>query len=252
MKIYLNFRFIIGAAREHLALFIPIGAPYREFLLLVEAITLIINLQICVLYVRKYLKTKTNYSILAWGGLLFAFSIINVCYIIADFYINSEIIRQIILNLSYIIGSIGVLIFSFNIEREIKLTKHLISIVFLGLIGLLIINMIFSLDLGLYIVFICWLIFIIVITIYSKKFTSKINDRWKVNVYSLVIGSILFTIGFAMTADAVVAAFGGIWIRFLGDFTIIIGVLLVSLLFIGVPSLKEFDWFQTIKYLDIL
>jgi hypothetical protein len=233
-------------------LFIPIDAPYRELLLIIEAFVVVICLQIGIIYVRKYLKTRVNYTILAWGVLLFAYSGVFFLYIVADYYMEKEIMREMVLNLSYIVAIAGAAVFAYYTEREIKYNRHLISIVFLCVVGFLTLNTFIPIISGALVCIGCWLVFIILIGIYIRKFTAKMSDKWRINVYSLIIGTVLVIIGFAETADVAVEFFGGIWVRGMGDILIILGILLVSMLFIGVPSLSEFDWFLKIKYLNIV
>lgn len=240
-----------------MATFIPLGDPLREILLIFEAMVLVLSIQMGLVYVRKFFKKKSNFTILAWGELLFAYSVVYAMYIVSDFYIDISSIegmnlRVFVLNISYVAGLLGVLFFSYNLEREIKYRKHIISIIMVGVIGFLIINMVIPMIETVILTVASWLIFIVLIIIYIKRFTAKISEKWRVNVYSLIIGVILVILGFGATADVAVAFFGGIWMRLLGDCLVIAGILLISVLFIGVPSLSEFDWHQKVKYLNVI
>ncbi len=235
-----------------MALFIPIDAPHRESLLIIEALVVVICLQIGIIYVRKFLKTRENPTILAWGVLLFAYAVVYIFFITADFYTEDEAIREFVLNLSYVVAISGAAVFAYNTEREIKYNKHLISMIFVIVVGFLMLNTFIPIVSGALVCIVCWLIFIVLIGIYIKKFTSKMSEKWRINVYSLIIGTIMVIVGFGGIADVAVAFFGGIWARFMGDLLIITGLLLVSMLFIGVPSLSEFDWHLKIKYLNIV
>ena len=240
-----------------MAEFILLVDPLREFLLILEAIIIVLCIQMGIIYTRKFLKTKNNYTILAWGELLFAYSIVFIFYIVSDFYVDigsieGENMRNLILNGSYTAGIIGVLVFSYNMEKEIRFSRHIVSLIMVGVVVFLVINTFIPMVEATMITIASWLIFIFLIIIYIKKFTAKISEKWRVNVYSLVIGTILVIVGFGATADIAVLGLGGIWVRFLGDSLIILGILLISALFIGVPSLAEFDWAQKIKYLNVM
>ncbi len=223
--------------------------------MILEAIIIVLCLQMGIIYTRKYLKTKSNYTILAWGELLFAYSILLVIYIVSDFYVDitgGETMRDFILSTAYLAGIGGVFLFTYNVEKEIHFNKHITSIIVLGIIGFLMLNMFIPMIDATLLAITSWLVFIILIIIYIKKFTTKISDKWRINVYSLIVGTILVIIGFGLTADIAVQNFGGIWVRFFGDSLVIVGILLISALFIGVPSLAEFDWAQKIKYLNVM
>ncbi len=120
----------------HLTEFIPSGAPLRELLLIIEAIVAVLAMQMGFIYVRKFFKTKSNFTILAWGELLFAFSAVFLMYLVSDFYTDISTSagvyrRELVLNIAYLIGAIGVFLFSYNTEREIQYKKHALSIVVL-------------------------------------------------------------------------------------------------------------------------
>ena len=244
-----------------MAAFIPFGDPLRELLFIVEAILILCCIQTGIIYTRKFLKTKTNFTILAWGVFLLAFSILFSIYIASDFFTESAAyyssfdpsnIRGFLVNLGYGAGIFAVFLFSYNMEREMKLSKHMGSIIALSLLGFLILNLFVPMTEGLYLAMSAWLVFVILIILYVRKFTAKMSEKWRLNVYSLIIGVILIIIGFTGASDTAISLFGGLWIRFLGDFMVIAGILFISALFIGVPSLLEFDWAQQIRYLNVI
>jgi hypothetical protein len=238
--------------------FIPLGDPLRELLLIVEATLILACIQSGIIYTRKFLKTKTNFTILAWGVFLFAFSILFSLYIAGDFYtdigtVNGLNMRDLIMSISYSAGIIGVFLFSYNMEREMKLSKHLASIIALCLLGFLILNIVVPMVDGLFLAISGWCIFVLLVILYVRKFTAKMSsEKWRLNVYSLIIGVIIIIIGFTGSSDTAIIIFGGIWIRLLADCMVIAGILFISALFIGVPSLAEFDWPQKIRYLNVI
>ncbi|HUX98343.1 MAG TPA: hypothetical protein VMV49_02200, partial [Candidatus Deferrimicrobium sp.] len=130
--------------------------------------------------------------------------------------------------------------------------KHIFSSIILIALGFLIVNAFLSIIMSTVITIITWLLFIIIAIIYIRKFTSISADKWRINVYSLVFGTILVFLGFGASTDISVEVFGGLWMRSLGDFFVIAGILLVSILFVGVPSLSEFIWFDKIKILNVI
>ena len=240
-------------ANHSLTIYIPFGDPFREPLLIIEALLMVLTFQLGIIYVRKFLKTRSNYTILAWGGLLCAYSVVYILYIIADYYAQTIDLRAFILSISYLIGVFGAFFFSYNTEREIKVKTHFFSLIMLSFLSFLILNMFISILDPIIITILTWLFFIILVVIYIKRFTSKTPEKkWRINVYSLVIGIVLMIVGFGGVADIAVSSFGGLWVRVLGNFLMIGGMILISALFIGVPSLAEFDWAQKIRILNII
>ncbi len=228
---------------------------FREPLLILEALLVVVMTEISLIYLRKIRRGKkasSNNMLVAWTQFLFCYSTVFVLFLIADFYVSTEW-RARVLNLGYMIAGLGAVLFSYRTEREIGMKRHYFSIINLVLTGGIILNAIFSfLTTSVYLTFIIWIVFIVLIILYIKKFTELIPDRWKLNVYSLVIGIILVILGFGGTSDMMISAFQGFGIRFVGDGLIILGMVFISILFIGVPSLSEFEWWTKIKYLAIM
>jgi hypothetical protein len=233
-----------------------IGGVLREPLLIVEVLLIVITIQASIVFFLKVLrekKTSANNMLRAWAQLIVCYAAVFIIFIIADFYVQEPDMRKIVLNISYLVAVLGSALFSFYTEREIQMKRHYFTLIMLILTGFVIFNTIFSvLSTSVYITFIVWLVFIVLIIIYIRTFTKLISDKWRLNVYSLIVGSILVILGFGATSDWMIEAFNGLAIRYVGDFLIIFGILCVSILFIGVPSLAEFDWFKKLKYLSII
>jgi len=240
-----------------LADYIPVFpiVEFREPLLIVEALLVVVMLEIGLIYLRKVMigkKTSPNNMLVAWTQFLFCYTAVFILFIIADFYVPIEW-RPRVLNVSYMIAVLGAALFSYHTEREIGMKRHYFSIIISVLTSGIILNAIFSfLSTSVYFTFIVWLVFIVLVIFYIRKFTELIPDKWKINVYSLIIGIILVILGFGGTSDFMIEIFQGFGIRFVGDGLIILGIVFISILFIGVPSLEEFQWWTRIKYLAIM
>lgn len=227
----------------------------REPLLILEALLIVIMVEIGLIYLRKIISGKKiakNNMLVAWTQFIFCYTAVFALYIIADFYTPIEW-RSKVLNISYIIAVLGSALFSYHTEREVGMKRHYFSITMLALTGGIILNAIFSfLTTSVYFTFIDWLVFIMLIIVYIKKFTELIPDKWRINVYSLIIGIIMVILGFGGTSDMMIIVFQGFGIRLIGDAFLILGMVFISVLFIGVPSLAEFEWWTKIKYLAIM
>lgn len=228
---------------------------FRELLLILEALLVVVMIEIGLIYLRKVMsgkKASSNNMLVAWTQFLFCYAVVFVLYIIADFYV-SIVWRPRVLNISYMIAVLGAVLFSYHTEREIGMKRHYFSIIILALTGGIVLNAFFSfLTTSVYITFIVWLIFIVELIFYIRKFTELIPDKWRLNIYSLIIGIILVILGFGGNSDMMIEIFQGFGIRFVGDGLIILGMVFISILFIGVPSLAEFEWWTKIKYLAIM
>ncbi|TFG05978.1 MAG: hypothetical protein EU536_00110 [Promethearchaeota archaeon] len=236
----------------------PIEGSLREPLLVVEGVIVVILIQLGIIFFRKYLRereTSTNNVILAWSLFLFTYSIVFLFYIIADFYLEimgEGIIRDDLLNVSYQFAVGGAALFSFYTEREIKINHYFSISMFILTCGLIANAFLQFIESSVYLTFVAWLLFIVLIYFYIRYFTQLLGDKWRGNVYSLMIGVILIVLGFGGTSDWMVNAAGGLWMRFFGDAIIIMGTIFISMLFIGVPSLAEFDWHKKLRYLNVM
>jgi hypothetical protein len=238
-----------------LAVFIPESEDFREPLLILEVLLVVVMVEISLIYLRKIMSGKqasSNNMLVAWTQFLICYTAVWVFFIVGDFYTLIEW-RARVLNIGYTIAGLGALLFSYHTEHEIEMKRHYFSIIILALTCGIVLNAVFSfLSTSVYLTFIIWVIFIILVILYIKRFTELIPDRWKLNVYSLVIGIILVILGFGGTSDMMISATQGFGIRFVGDGLIILGMVFISILFIGVPSLAEFEWWTKIKYLAIM
>lgn len=228
---------------------------FREPLLILEALLVVIMTEIGIIYLRKVMSGKrasSNNMLVAWTQFLFCYAAVFALYIIADFYVSLDW-RTRVLNVSYMVAVLGAALFAYRTEREIGMKHHYFSILILALTGGIVLNSIFSfLSTSVYFTFIVWLLFIALVILYIRKFTELIPDKWRLNVYALIIGIIMVILGFGGTSDFMISLFQGFAIRFVGDGLIIAGMVFISILFIGVPSLAEFEWWTKIKYLNIM
>ncbi|MHA1297985.1 MAG: hypothetical protein ACTSO9_00920 [Candidatus Helarchaeota archaeon] len=98
--------------------------------------------------------------------------------------------------------SVGALFFSIYAEREIKIKNHLFSIILMILVGLLVVSMVIPIISTSVFAFTCWLPFIVLLLIFLKRFSGKIKEKWRINIYGFVVGFILWGSGYGMTIDA--------------------------------------------------
>ncbi|NVM27411.1 MAG: hypothetical protein HWN65_01105 [Candidatus Helarchaeota archaeon] len=238
-----------------MVLIFPIDGPFRESLLIVEGLLVIIVLQAGMIFARKFLRTErsvSNYMLLAWAGIFFSYASVVSIFMVADFYVEGVINRENVLNIGYLVAGLGATIFTYYAEREIGFKKHLFTILLVAVFGFLLINAIFPMIDSFILTAGGWLIFIFLIFFYIKKFTSKRTEKWRLNIFSLVVGAVLLILGFGAVADWSVEFFGGFWVRYIGDLLMMTGVLCVAALYIGVPSLSEFIWPEKLRHFFVI
>ncbi|MBD3228607.1 MAG: hypothetical protein GF329_10515 [Candidatus Lokiarchaeota archaeon] len=221
---------------------------YGDALLIMESIIVFLGFQFGFTFLRRYFraaKGKKNYIILAWSHLFISFSTTLLFYIISDFFIiDVDFLRPQIVNIGYLAIVIGAISFSFYAEREMQSKFFPFTLIILTFLIVLIVDLFLNFIDTSFIALPSEIPIIILIFIYVNKFTAPIRSKWKLNVIGFIIGLIFVLTGFMFSSDIAL----NIWIgsRLLGDILIIIGMLLISFLFFGLPSLSEAKWIENL------
>ncbi len=231
----------------------PLEGLFREPLLILEGIIILLTFQYGIYFFYKFAKEERekNYMIRAWATFFLSYTCNIIFFLISDFFSTIYYIRQIYIDFGYIILGLGALFFSYNAEREMQQKKHFFTIILTILLGLLILDTILLVAPPGVIALFVNIPFIFVLLLYIIKFTSKIKEKWRLNIYGFLIGMCIWISGYALVTDLMVNSFGTI-ARFIGDILIIIGISLISLLFIGLPSLTEFEWPKKMKKIYVM
>ncbi|TFG05979.1 MAG: hypothetical protein EU536_00115 [Promethearchaeota archaeon] len=225
---------------------------FREPALVLEAIIILICLEVGGFFLFKFLKTEEkgrNFMILAWGIFFLAYSGMAVFFIVGDYY-SDAIVRPFNVNVGYTIMAFGALIFTYNAERELNQRKHVLFLALLGLILVMLIDFVVGFIEPYYIAILAWIPFILILLIYLIRAFSKIKE-YRGRIYGCLIGFLVFGIGFAVTIDLMIESFGAIS-RFVGNIGIIGGISIASWQFIGLPALKEMDWSKKLNKLLLM
>ena len=170
-------------------------------------------------------------------------------FIISDFYMTSEV-RTYAVYPGYVAMAIGALVFAFNAEREIDFKSHVFSIVLLVALIFLIIDFFILIVEPIYVVLIIWVPYIFILLIYIFKSSSKIKE-YRLNIYAFFFGFLILGLGYGMTADFMVNIIGQVS-RLIGDGCVVLGICLISIIFMGIPSFREFEWEQGIRKIVLL
>ncbi|NVM03754.1 MAG: hypothetical protein HWN67_15600 [Candidatus Helarchaeota archaeon] len=231
----------------------PIEGLFREPLLILEGIIFLLTLQYGILFFYRFIKEERekNYMIRAWGIFFLTYTGNVIFFMISDFfsplsYAPLSYVRQIYIDFGYVTLGLGALFFSYNAEREIQQKNHIFSIILTILLCLLIVDTFALIVSPETLAVLTNLPFVLLLIIYIIKFTSKIKEKWRLNIYGFLVGICIWISGYFLITDIVVESFGP-FARFIGDFLIIIGISLISLLFVGLPSLTEFEWPKKMK-----
>jgi hypothetical protein len=184
---------------------------------------------------------------LAWGLFFFCFATMVLIFIYSDIFTPMD--RPFYINIGYTIMVLGALIFTFNAEREIGHKYHIFSLILLGAFTLLIVDFVVFIIPPFYLTLVSWVPFVVILLIYLIKVVTTIKE-YRSKMYSFFIGFLIFGAGYVISTDSFQII--DFLPRLIGDISIIIGICLISLVFVGLPSLKEMDWSKKINTLLIL
>lgn len=229
----------------------PITTVLREPLLILESVIVLLGLEFGGIFVYRYFKRDREQAmILAWGLFFFCFAAMVLTYLYTDFMnLPSSTDRLNYINIGYAIMGFGALIFTFNAEREIGHKHHIISLILLGAFIFMIADFFLLFLEPFYFTIACWAPFVVILLFYLVKMVMKIKE-YRLKVYACFIGFLILGFGYVATTDKFQTA--EFLPRLIGDCSVIIGMSLISLVFVGLPSLKEVDWAKKLNLLLIL
>jgi hypothetical protein len=228
----------------------PIVGIFREPLLILEATVILFGLEFGLVFLYRFLKEKKERSMLmAWSIFLLCFSAMVALFMVSDFFITPPD-RRLYLNCGYAIMGIGILFFTFSTERELQLRNHPLSLILVVSLGILVIDFFVPFVNPIYIVYICWIPMIFTLFYYIVKVMKRIKE-YRTNIIGFFGGFLIYGLGFAATIDVLLEAFGPLP-RLLGNVLMILGVSLISFMFLGMPSMKQIEWVKKINKLLIL
>ena len=230
----------------------PIQGDFREILLYLEVLAVALMFQAGIIIIRKFRRSESQkVMLLAWGALILSYASVFLVWIIADFYVESPYPRRSWLNVSYIILVLGATFFSYNTERELNYNKHIITIINLGLLGVLIISFFIPFISPTTLALLMMVGFVLLAFIYLVQLSSKVEGQWRLQVFFLFVGVIMVICGWVLVGDWMIGIFG-IYSRIVGDLLVIIGMVGASTSIIAIPSIVEFEWVQKIRYLNVI
>ena len=181
----------------------------------------------------------------------FGFGSNILLFIISDFFSPVESIRNLYIYFGYVVIIFGSLFFSYYAEREIKQESHILTAILTLILGFLILDIFILIVPPVFFTIAFAIPFYILILSYMVKFTSIIKEKWRLNIYGSIFGVFFVLLGYAFNMDLMVNMLGYIS-RLIGDVCIATGISSISLLFVGLPSLNEFEWPNKMKKLFLM
>ncbi len=244
----------------------PIVGTYRLPLLIIEWIVAFICLEIALVFLMRFIRSRKkevhNFQEFGYFALLLGFSLMWLFFVLGDYYVSEEIVspfyiwntgseRMVILNLGYFSLMFCAFLFILLMEKyKIYLfKKYLFSIIFLILIVIFIIS--FFVDIGItqQLSMVFWPLFFFFFIIYTMDFGKIIRSSSEYTLLKLLeffTGFVLLALGFVFTTDFVTSRFG-LGFRLIGDIIQLVGILLISHFFLTIPAFAEFDWQESVE-----
>ncbi len=249
---------------------ISISDPIRLLLILIEVCMALVGIHLSFKFFKNYatLKETSRGSRMhaAWGWLFIGYAATIAIYLVADFYTDTRYptdwqYRFDWLEFGYLALATGCLFYIFNIESVgIIKTKHVFSIMFGVLYFILILLLIMSVFMRLVsgdfvqLFAIAFLVpMILLFFIYTARINQLIKGKLKAYSAAMIIGLLVFILGWMGATDIVIKNFGiGNWMRLIADLMQIGGLSVLGWFFSLLPSWREIEWRASMKSLFVI
>lgn len=247
----------------------PITGSFRFVLIIMESIFTFFSFELGIIFLIKYKKQPKNLKNsqdLGFASLFFGFSILRLFLIISSYYLTDNVVspffiwsegsyRQLFLNFGFFSIMMGILLFSFYMEKYKKFLFRKYFFTVCSFIFLLLFLALFFIDLEFInsLSILSWPLFVLFFMIYVKDFGRKSKKQAILSkgFLKMVITLLLILIGYVLSMDLIIQTFGLI-IRFVGIIFQLIGIGLMFFFFRKIPPFFEFDWQDKIEKVYIL
>lgn len=232
----------------------PITGSLRDILFLMECIIAFIFLEFAIIFYIRIKNKGKELKVLqekSYFWVFFGYSLRWIITIIADYQIYDSHLRILMINIGYSILIISSLFFIYIIEKyKIFLKQFLFTKIFIIMIVGYICILFISLEYATLISHLFWPIFIIFFVFYFKYMYSDLYKKgliadFKYKFLEFCLGFFLIVVGYQLTLTSMIIVFGLIG-RLYGDILQLIGIFLIFLFYISIPSFSEFDWQEKI------
>jgi len=238
----------------------PIEGPYAEILLLMEWLIIFFFAQWAIIFLLRVRTLRKEVRILqekAYIWLLFGFSVMWAFYILSDFFAPDTNWRLVFLNCGYLSHVVGALMFIYILEKhKVFLKQFLFTKFFIALTIVYISVLVFAYEYTQRVSYVFWFSYVVFFLFYMKDIGKKARattrySKFRVGFVCLILAFGLMFLGFGLTTDLFIITFG-LSIRLLGDILQLFGTFCLSIGFLTIPSMSEFDWQEKIDSLLLL
>ncbi len=236
----------------------PIMGENRVPQVIMEWFFMMACIELSIVFFQRYIrqdKELRNLQDLGYSLLLFCFGLMELWFIIGDYYAPNYSIRIIFLILGYSSTFIGAFSFIFCNEKYKKfiISRYFFSIAFLIIIIIFIIGLFIDLETSRTLSILPWPLFLFFFLIYLIDFSKRVQNREKVIVGLLkfIPGFTMLIIGFALTTDTFERLLG-INLRLYGVIAELISILFLSYFFISLPPFAEFEWERQMEHIFVM
>ncbi len=241
--------------------FYPITGTFREPLLVLEWIMVFLISEVAfLLYMRVKNKEMKLSNIIEKAYIIFllSYSLMGIFYIFGDYYMETPISRLIVFNIGYILRMIMGLVFIYQIEKyQTIFRKYMFSKIFLVFTILSVVLSFTAIEFTQYASLVLfWIPIFSIFLIYTIKLLKKPSEKQEIHnlrkkIYFSILGGFLIGLGFGVTSDPSIIAFG-LSLRIVGQVFQIIGIVVLAIFFTSLPSLSEQDWKNKIDKLFLM
>jgi hypothetical protein len=148
------------------------------------------------------------------------------------------------------VQTIGGILFFYHIESsKPRKPKFIFTPIFITVLFILIFSYIFLTSLLQLIASTVSFLAYAALISYFLLVVKKIWTYYKFTSMGLFLGIVFWLVGYAGNTDIAVTLFNGFYIRVIGDFVILIGMILMGFFLNSIPSLGEIGWQKKLKYI---
>jgi len=241
----------------------PITGDMRFPLLIMEWISMIILLEISLVFLFRYKKqekTLKNLQDIGYFAIFSGFSLMSLFYILGDYYSSDSIIspffiwiygseRIFFLNLGYFTALIACFVLIFCIEKYnvFFYKKYFYSSIISIFTFLFLITFFIDIRITQRFTYGFWYTFLIFFINFLIKFFKKLKYK---GIF-LFIAIALLASGYSLTTDIFITMFG-LESRMIGDILQLISLLMLSYFFFTLIDFSEFDWKEKTEALFLI
>jgi len=246
----------------------PITGELSFPLLIVKWIIAALSVELGLIFLIRYKKQSKRFKDIqniGFSSLFFGFSTLRFFCIISDFYSPNIIIspflfwntgtnRDFYLGIGYIFLLIGVIIFTYFMEKNKKFIffKFFFTLSFIILSIAVVIFFLVNLEIIISLTVSFWLIFLSLFVVNVIDFVKRIQEKkLKVEILKYLTPFLFFLIGFLLTSDFFISIIT-LEFRLISSIILLLSTSILFYFSLTLPSFIEFDWYDIIDEIFIM